>query len=74
MDIWNNYEEKRKISTGGYSSIYKVKNINTKQYVAIKEIDKNKCKINNGQSENKIKNNNTEIKRKWKWQRKYNWK
>jgi serine/threonine protein kinase len=46
MDIWNNYEEKRKISTIGYSSIYKAKNIKTKQYVAIKEIDKNKCKIN----------------------------
>jgi len=46
MDIWNNYEEQRKISKGGYSSIYKAKNIETKQYVAIKEIDKNKCKIN----------------------------
>ncbi len=42
MDFWKNYEEKRTISTGGYSSIYKAKNINTKQYVAIKEIDKNK--------------------------------
>ena len=40
MDIWNKYEDKRKISTGGYSSIYKAKNIETKQYVAIKEIDK----------------------------------
>ena len=46
MDIWKNYEEKRKISTGGYSSIYKAKNCKTKEYVAIKEIDKNKCKIN----------------------------
>ena len=46
MDIWKNYEEKRKISTGGYSSIYKAKNCKTKEYVAIKEIDKNKYKIN----------------------------
>ncbi len=46
MDIWKNYEEKRKISTGGYSSISKAKNINTKEYDAIKEIDTNKCKIN----------------------------
>ena len=40
MDISKNYEEKRKIGIGGYSSIYKAKNIKTKQYVAIKEIDK----------------------------------
>ena len=46
MDIWKNYEEKNKIGTGEYSTIYKVKNIKTKEYVAIKEIDKSKCKIN----------------------------
>ena len=46
MDIWKNYEEKRKISTGEYSSIYKAKNIETRNYVAIKEINKQKLNIN----------------------------
>ena len=55
MDISKNYEEKEKIGTGRYSSIYKVKNIKTKEYVAIKEIDKNKCKINIKELKDEIK-------------------
>ena len=55
MDFWKNYEEKEKIFTGGYSSIYKIKNIKTKEYVAIKEIDKNKCKINIKELKDEIK-------------------
>ena len=55
MDILKNYEEKRKIGIGGYSSIYKAKNIKTKEYVVIKEIDKNKCKINIKELKDEIK-------------------
>ena len=46
MEVWKNYKKIRKISSGGYSSMYKAKNKETKQYVAIKEIDRSKCKIN----------------------------
>ena len=55
MDISKNFEEKRKIGAGGYSSIYKVKNIKTKEYVVIKEIDKSKCKINIKELKDEIK-------------------
>ena len=55
MDISKNYEEKRKIGIGGYSSIYKAKNIKTKEYVVIKEIDKSKCKINIKELKDEIK-------------------
>ena len=52
-----NYEDKRKLNIGRYSSIYKVKNIKTKQYVAIKEIDKSIYKINIEELKKEIKKN-----------------
>ena len=56
MDILKKYEQKRKISSGGYSTMYKAKNIGTKQYVAIKEIDKIKCNINIEELKKEMKN------------------
>ncbi len=41
-DIWNEYKKLDRIGFGTYSNIYKAQNIKTKNYVAIKEIDKEK--------------------------------
>ena len=46
IDIWKNYSEKQIIGRGNYSIIYKTKNNETGKYVAIKEINLEKNKIN----------------------------
>ena len=40
--IWNKYEKGKRIGYGSYSNVYKAKNKETGNYVAIKEIDKEK--------------------------------
>ena len=40
--IWEKYEKKEFIGSASYGNIYKVLNKYTRNYVAIKEIDKNK--------------------------------
>ena len=45
-DIWKKYPEKKIIEEGNYSIVYKAKNNETGKYVAIKEINKQKYKIN----------------------------
>ena len=46
IDIWKKYSEKQIIGRGNYSIIYKTKNNETGKYVAIKEINLEKNKIN----------------------------
>ncbi len=46
IDIWKEYKEKKYIGQGNYSIVYKAKNNKTGEYVAIKEIQKDKFKIN----------------------------
>ena len=46
IDIWKKYSEKQIIGRGNYSIIYKTKNNETRKYVAIKEINLEKNKIN----------------------------
>ena len=40
--IWNKYEKGKRIGYGSYSNVFKAKNKETGNYVAIKEIDKEK--------------------------------
>ena len=58
-DIWEKYEKIEMIGSGGYADVYRAKNINTGEYVAIKEIKK--IKVNN-----KIILNEIEIMKKLK--------
>ena len=37
-DIWEKYMKIELIGRGGYADVYRAKNINTGEYVAIKEI------------------------------------
>ena len=46
IDIWENYKERKLISSENYSKIYQSINIKTGKYVVIKEINKDKCNIN----------------------------
>ena len=46
IDIWKKYSEKKQIGRGNYSIVYKAKNNKTGKYVAIKEINNQKYKIN----------------------------
>ena len=46
IDIWKKYSEKKIIGKGNYSIVYKAKNNKTGKYVAIKEINNQKYKIN----------------------------
>ena len=60
-DIWKKYLEKKIIGKGNYSIVYKAKNNETGQYVAIKEISKkmiNNKNFNESEIINKIKNEN----------------
>ena len=41
-DIWEKYEKIEIIGSGGYADVYRAKNRNTGEYVAIKEIKKSK--------------------------------
>ena len=59
IDIWKKYSEKQIIGRGNYSIIYKTKNNETRKYVAIKEIDLEKNKINIKE----LKEENEEIKK-----------
>ena len=45
-DIWKDYSEKKLLFQGNYSLVYKAKNKQTGEYVAIKEIKKDNFKIN----------------------------
>ena len=58
-DIWENYMKIELIGRGGYADVYRAKNINTGEYVAIKEIKKIKI-------ENKTILNEIEIMKKLK--------
>ncbi len=46
INIWEKYSKETKINSGTYSLVYKAKNIKTGNYVAIKEINKQKYTIN----------------------------
>ena len=46
IDIWKKYSEKKIIGRGNHSIVYKAKNNETGKYVAIKEINNQKYKIN----------------------------
>ena len=62
-NIWEKYEKKEILGTGAFSNVYKGINKTTGDYVAIKEIDKNKYKSANNINESeimvKIKNKNS---------------
>ena len=58
-DIWEKYEKIEMIGRGAYADVYRAKNINTGEYVAIKEIQKLKI-------ENKTILNEIEIMKKLK--------
>ena len=40
-DIWEKYEKIEIIGAGSFADVYRAKNIETKEYVAIKEIKTN---------------------------------
>ena len=62
--IWNQYKDKFLIGKGTYGPIYKAYDLNSKNYVAIKEIDKLKyTQINNS----KLKENMKKINSKYKF-------
>ena len=58
-DIWEKYEKIEMIGRGAYADVYRAKNMNTGEYVAIKEIKKTKV-------ENKTILNEIEIMKKIK--------
>ena len=54
--IWNQYKDKFIIGIGTYGPIYKAYDLNSKNYVAIKEIDKIRYKqINNSNLKENMK-------------------
>ena len=61
--IWEKYEKIEKIGRGAYADVYRAKNINTGEYVAIKEIQKlkieNKTIINEVNIMKKLKSENS---------------
>ena len=61
MSIWEKYDKKELIGTGTYGKIFKAKNLETGNYVAIKEIQKKKSDnkyLNEIEKTPKIKNEN----------------
>ena len=61
--IWNQYKDKFLIGKGTYGPIYKAYDLNSKNYVAIKEIDKIKYKqINNSNFKDNMKKTNQFLK------------
>ena len=64
INIWEKFKKVKLLGSGNYSSVYKTKNIETGNYVAIKEINKQKYNINllkEKIKEMKIDNNNIMI-------------
>ena len=58
--IWNQYKDKLIIGKGTYGQIYKAYDINSKNYVAVKEIDKMRYKqINNSNLKDNMKKMNS---------------
>ena len=55
IDIWKKYSEKKIIGIGNHSIVYKAKSNETGKYVAIKEINKQKYKINIKELKEEIK-------------------
>ena len=61
--IWNEYKDKSVIGNGTYGLVYKAFDLNSKNYVAIKEIDKKIYhKINNSNFKENMKKINSKIK------------
>ena len=61
--IWNEYKDKIAIGNGTYGVVYKAFDLNSKNYVAIKEIDKIMYhKINNSNFKENMKKINSKIK------------
>ena len=61
--IWNEYKNKSVIGNGTYGLVYKAFDLNSKNYVAIKEIDKKIYhKINNSNFKENMKKINSKIK------------
>ena len=60
INIWEKFKKVKLLGSGNYSLVYKTKNIETGNYVAIKEINKQKYNINL-LKEMKIDNNNIMI-------------
>ena len=62
-NIWDEYQKYEIIGTGGFAKVYRAKNIKTKKYVAIKEIDKTKINdkiiLNEIEIMKKLKSDNT---------------
>ena len=62
-DIWEKYEKIEMIGSGGYADVYRAKNKNTGEYVAIKEIKKikieNKTILNEIEIIKKLKSENS---------------
>ena len=46
INIWKKYSKERILDSGTYTFVYKAKNIETGNYVAIKEINKQKYDTN----------------------------
>ena len=61
--IWNQYKDKYIIGKGTYGLIYKAYDLNSKNYIAIKEIDKIRYKqINNSNLKENMKKINPKYK------------
>ena len=60
-DIWEKYEKIEMIGRGAYADVYRAKNINTGEYVAIKEIKKIKIENKTILKKN-VNRNNEKIK------------
>ena len=63
-DIWEEYDKIEMIGRGAYADVYRGKNINTGEYVAIKEIKKikieNKTILNEIEIMKKLKSENSD--------------
>ena len=58
--IWNQYKDRLIIGNGTYGQIYKAYDLNSKNYVAVKEIDKMRYKqINNSNLKDNMKKMNS---------------
>ena len=62
IDIWKKYKKINLIGSGIYSKVFKVKNIKTGYYYAIKEIDKTQNILSNIEKLKELKIENNLIK------------